>query len=97
MSGPSAKGRVPGIAAHRNANSRTGLFLSGFTVIAILTVTYRHWLEHRGSGTIAEFLEEAVIEGEPERFARPTVSTTPEEMAHARPDLLTGELKPKVD
>jgi len=73
-----------------------GIFLA-IPVIAILTVTYRHWLEHRGSGTIAEFLEEAVIEGEPERFARPTVSTTPEEMAHARPDLLTGELKPKVD
>src|SRR5437762_3177543 len=60
-----------------------GIFLA-IPVIAILTVTYRHWLEHRGSGTIAEFLEEAVIEGEPERFARPTVSTTPEEMAHAR-------------
>ncbi len=70
-----------------------GIFLA-IPVIAILTVTYRHWLEHRGSGTIAEFLEEAVIEGEPERFARPTVSTTPEEMARARPDLLTGELKP---
>jgi len=73
-----------------------GIFLA-IPVIAILTVTYRHWLEHRGSETIAEVFEEAVIVSEPERPVRPTVSTTPEEMARARPDLLTGELKPKVD
>ncbi len=73
-----------------------GIFLA-IPVIAILTVTYRHWLEHRGSGTIAEVLERAVIE-EPELPARPTVDTTPEEMARVRPDLLTGELKaPKID
>src|SRR5437867_2059680 len=73
-----------------------GIFLA-IPVIAILTVTYRHWLEHRGSETIAEVFEEAVIVSEPERPVRPTVSTTPEEMARARPDLLTGELKPKAD
>ena len=74
-----------------------GIFLA-IPVIAILTVSYRHWLEHRGSETIAEVLEEAVISPpEPEpigELERPTASTTPEEMAQARPDLLTGELKP---
>src|SRR5438876_5317937 len=38
-----------------------GIFLA-IPVIAIITVSYRHWLEHRGSETIAEVLEEAVIE-----------------------------------
>ena len=73
-----------------------GIFLA-IPVIAILTVSYRHWLEHRGSETIAEVLEEAVVEGgsEPEpASARPTAATTADEMARARPDLLTGELKP---
>ena len=72
-----------------------GIFLA-IPVIAILTVTYRHWLEHRGSETIAEVIEEVVITPEPEPIgeeARPTASTTPEEMARLRPDLLTGELK----
>ncbi len=56
---------------------------------------------HRGSETIAEVLEEAVVEAEltPEGDSlHPTATTTPEEMARARPDLLTGELKmPKAD
>src|SRR6266576_3880257 len=39
-----------------------GIFLA-IPVIAIITVSYRHWLEHRASETIAEVLEEAVIEG----------------------------------
>src|SRR3989454_3164193 len=73
-----------------------GIFLA-IPVIAILPVTYRHWLEHRGSETIAEVFEEAVIVSEPERPVRPTVTTTPEEMARARPDLLTGELKTPND
>jgi predicted PurR-regulated permease PerM len=77
-----------------------GIFLA-IPVIAVLTVTYRHWLEHRGSGTIAEVLEEVVVVPEPEPIgeeARPTASTTPEEMARLRPDLLTGELKgPKLE
>jgi predicted PurR-regulated permease PerM len=75
-----------------------GIFLA-IPVIAILTVSYRNWLEHRGSETIAEVLEEAVIESAVEageESAHPTASTTAEEMARARPDLLTGEL-PKVD
>ncbi|MFS8086575.1 MAG: hypothetical protein ACMG6H_13160, partial [Acidobacteriota bacterium] len=59
---------------------------------------------HRGSETIAEVLqgeveqaieEEARLEAE---SSHPTIATTPDEMARARPDLLTGELKiPKED
>lgn len=76
-----------------------GIFLA-IPVIAILTVTYRHWLEHRGSETIAEVIEEVVVTPEPlpvGEVARPTTSTTPEEMARVRPDLLTGELKVRKD
>ncbi len=71
-----------------------GIFLA-IPVIAIITVTYRNWLEHRGSETIAEVLEEAVIEGAigAQESEHPTVATTAEEMARVRPDLLTGELK----
>ena len=71
-----------------------GIFLA-IPVIAILTVSYRHWLEHRGSETIAEVIEEAVVEAEltSEGELHPTATTTAEEMARARPDLLTGELK----
>jgi predicted PurR-regulated permease PerM len=37
----------------------TGIFLA-IPVIAVLTVTYRHWLEHRGSrGIVAELLKPA--------------------------------------
>jgi predicted PurR-regulated permease PerM len=71
-----------------------GIFLA-IPVIAIVTVSYRHWLEHRGHETIAEVLEEAVVEPVEEPigdFDRPTASTTADEMARARPDLLTGEL-----
>jgi hypothetical protein len=36
-----------------------GIFLA-IPVIAVLTVTYRHWLEHRGSaGLVAELLKPA--------------------------------------
>jgi predicted PurR-regulated permease PerM len=72
-----------------------GIFLA-IPVIAILTVSYRHWLEHRGSETIAEVIEEAVVESDlasVEEILHPTTATTPDEMARARPDLLTGELK----
>ena len=76
-----------------------GIFLA-IPVIAILTVSYRHWLEHRGSETIAEVLEEAVVEAKAEAelsSTHPTATTTPDEMARARPDLLTGELKAQKD
>ena len=72
-----------------------GIFLA-IPVIAVITVSYRHWLEHRGHETIAEVLEEAVVEPVEEAVGdldRPTASTTADEMARARPDLLTGELK----
>jgi predicted PurR-regulated permease PerM len=73
-----------------------GIFLA-IPVIAVITVSYRHWLEHRGHETIAEVLEEAVVEPPVEEpigdFDRPTTSTTADEMARARPDLLTGELR----
>ncbi len=72
-----------------------GIFLA-IPMIAVVTVSYRHWLEHRGNETIAEVLEEAVVESEAEssgELMHPTISTTPDDMARARPDLLTGELK----
>jgi predicted PurR-regulated permease PerM len=72
-----------------------GIFLA-IPVIAVITVSYRHWLEHRGHETIAEVLEEAVVEPVEEIIGevdRPTASTTAEEMARVRPDLLTGELR----
>jgi len=73
-----------------------GIFLA-IPAIAILTVTYRHWLEHRGSETFAEVIEEAVVESEVQseiNSTRPGTTTTADEMARVRPDLLTGELKP---
>ena len=84
-----------------------GIFLA-IPVIAIATVSYRHWLEHKGSeGLVADLLkpaEEALAapaaSGKPAPPARPqaqpahpTTSTTPEEMVRARPDLTSGELK----
>lgn len=81
-----------------------GIFLA-IPVIAILTVIYRNWLEHRGIESIAEVLEEAASEGSSVTveeativIEHPTTTTTADEMARARPDLLTGELKiPKLD
>jgi predicted PurR-regulated permease PerM len=91
----------------------TGVFLA-IPAVAIVTVSYRHWLEHRGSEGLADLIEgdlNAVAEdlsdlvpaevtsveadvritsAEPEH---PTAHTTPEDMARARPDLTTGELK----
>jgi predicted PurR-regulated permease PerM len=85
-----------------------GIFLA-IPVIAIATVSYRHWLEHKGSeGLVADLLkpaEEAVIAPTSTEKAapaparpqaksdHPTTSTTPEEMVRARPDLTSGELK----
>jgi predicted PurR-regulated permease PerM len=46
------------LAGHEVAGV-TGIFLA-IPVIAVLTVTYRHWLEHRGSrGLVAELLKPA--------------------------------------
>lgn len=93
-----------------------GIFLA-IPVVALVTVTYRHWLEHRGSENFADLLQDdlnAVAEdlaellpaadGEPENPAsadeiptHPTSETTASEMARARPDLTTGELKMPVE
>jgi hypothetical protein len=68
--------------------------------VAILTVSYRHWLEHRGSEGLADLLEAApaASAGPVTKTANavrehPYPDTTPEEMARTRPDLTTGELK----
>ena len=93
-----------------------GIFLA-IPLVAILTVSYRHWLEHRGSEGLADFQEtspsvtiseaQVVLSTEPyapsdeERAyntpGHPSVDTTPEEMARARPDLTTGELKLPIE
>jgi len=82
-----------------------GIFLA-IPVVAILTVSYRHWLEHRGSEGLADLLEPtpavAVATKDLPRdkdraVAHPDVDTTPEEMARERPDLTTGELKMPVE
>ena len=81
-----------------------GIFLA-IPVVAILTVSYRHWLEHRGSEGFADLLEPtpapalpavpsstvAVIEEARDRELHS--DSTPEQMVRARPDLTTGELK----
>jgi predicted PurR-regulated permease PerM len=76
-----------------------GIFLA-IPVVAILTVSYRHWMEHRGSEGIADLLEPS-SPPEPAQVAalaaknveELNAETTPEEMERARPDLTTGELK----
>jgi predicted PurR-regulated permease PerM len=88
-----------------------GIFLA-IPVVAILTVSYRHWLEHRGSEGLADLLEptpvatsEAIatddvsltVHREVRVPGHPYPDTTPEEMARERPDLTTGELKMPVE
>jgi hypothetical protein len=78
-----------------------GIFLA-IPVVAILTVSYRHWLEHRGSEGLADLLEPTpppaitTKDSVPDKdrdMTHPDLDTTPEEMARERPDLTTGELK----
>jgi predicted PurR-regulated permease PerM len=88
-----------------------GIFLA-IPVVAILTVSYRHWLEHRGSEGLADLLEPTPVgtggahaaddlkldsDTEVKLPLHPDVNTTPEEMARERPDLTTGELKMPVE
>lgn len=88
-----------------------GIFLA-IPVVAILTVSYRHWLEHRGSEGLADLLEPTPVgtggtlatddlkltsDREVGLPPHPDVNTTPEEMARERPDLTTGELKMPVE
>jgi predicted PurR-regulated permease PerM len=80
-----------------------GIFLA-IPIVAILTVSYRHWLEHRGSEGFADLLEPnqsspvevgaatgvaTAEEVEDELHAE----STPQQMGRVRPDLTTGELK----
>ena len=75
-----------------------GIFLA-IPVVAIITVSYRHWMEHRGSEGIADLLEPTPAEtAKVAAVAAATAEelhseTTPAEMVRARPDLTTGELK----
>ena len=75
-----------------------GVFLA-IPVVAIVTVSYRHWMEHRGSEGIADLLEPNATEAaKAAEVASATAEelhaeSTPEEMTRARPDLTTGELK----
>ena len=75
-----------------------GIFLA-IPVVAIITVSYRHWMEHRGSEGIADLLEPSPSEStKVAAVAAETAEelhsdTTPDEMIRARPDLTTGELK----
>jgi predicted PurR-regulated permease PerM len=84
-----------------------GIFLA-IPVVAILTVSYRHWLEHRGSEGLADVLESApaaalaandlkLTADKNAGPAHPSIDTTPAEMARERPDLTTGELKLPVE
>ena len=76
-----------------------GIFLA-IPVVAILTVSYRHWMEHRGSEGIADLLEPTgpadpakVAELAEQNVEALNAESTPEQMTRARPDLTTGELK----
>jgi predicted PurR-regulated permease PerM len=93
-----------------------GIFLA-IPVVAIITVSYRHWLEHRGSEGLADLLiddsskeisevgslsaaansADSSPDSSTAPAQHPRASTTPDEMARARPDLTTGELKMPVE
>jgi len=79
-----------------------GIFLA-IPLVAILTVSYRHWLEHRGSEGFADLLEPSpAVETETATAQAEATEalphelhsqSTPEQMVRVRPDLTTGELK----
>jgi predicted PurR-regulated permease PerM len=83
-----------------------GIFLA-IPLVAIVTVSYRHWLEHRGSEGFADLLEPSpAVETEtpaPQAGAAEALQhelhaeSTPEQMVRVRPDLTTGELKWPVE
>ena len=83
-----------------------GVFLA-IPLVAILTVSYRHWLEHHGNEGLADLLEPAPTVAPVVEPALGVVDqtlaeelhpeTTPEQMVRARPDLTTGELKMPVE
>ena len=79
-----------------------GIFLA-IPLVAILTVSYKHWLEHRGSEGFADLLESSPtvsneLPATPAPATEPLLNelhseSTPEQMVRVRPDLTTGELK----
>jgi predicted PurR-regulated permease PerM len=75
-----------------------GVFLA-IPVVAILTVSYRHWMEHRGNEGFADLLEKAPVPAAElaEPVLHPDLTTTPEDMVRQRPDLVTGELKMPIE
>jgi predicted PurR-regulated permease PerM len=75
-----------------------GIFLA-IPVVAILTVSYRHWMEHRGNEGFADLLEKspAIPRENTPPISHPDSSTTPDDMARQRPDLVTGELEMPVE
>ena len=84
------------LAGHELAGV-AGIFLA-IPVVAILTVSYRHWMEHRGSEGLADLLEPSapkVVATKPIGELGP--NTTPDQMSRARPDLDTGELQMPVE
>jgi predicted PurR-regulated permease PerM len=87
------------ILAGEKLGGVAGIFLA-IPVVAILTVSYRHWMEHRGSEGIADLLEPTgpadpvkVADLAAQNVEQLHADSTPEEMSRARPDLNTGELK----
>lgn len=87
------------LAGHELAGV-TGIFLA-IPVVAILTVSYRHWMEHRGSEGLADLLEPNVakpvaVEATPDASDL-RHDTSPADMVRVRPDLTTGELKMPVE
>ena len=84
------------LAGHELAGV-AGIFLA-IPVVAILTVSYRHWMEHRGSEGLADLLEPTTPKVIPTKtLGELGPNTTPDEMSRARPDLDTGELQMPVE
>ncbi|HSE32244.1 MAG TPA: AI-2E family transporter [Pyrinomonadaceae bacterium] len=80
------------LAGHELAGV-AGIFLA-IPVVAILTVSYRHWMEHRGSEGLADLLEPSTPKTIPAKsLGELGPNTTADEMSRARPDLNTGELQ----
>jgi predicted PurR-regulated permease PerM len=87
------------LAGHELAGI-TGIFLA-IPIVAILTVSYRHWMEHRGSEGLADLLEPNATKQVAVEHAAESSNlrhdTTPSDMARVRPDLTTGELRMPVE
>jgi hypothetical protein len=70
-----------------------GVFLA-IPVVAILTVSYRHWLEHRGSEGLADLLETTPIESVELKetlvvTSAAVIAEERDEVAHSHPNVNT--------